>query len=243
MSAQILAPSYSERILFLGSNGTGKTKLSRRLLAAGNYPRWIVLDVKGEFKPEGRDKYEIIRTPKELYAALFPFWPWENGWKKHPHIIYRPEVEFQSGPWLDWVMRTLYKRAVADFDQRREIPKYPFICIVDEALFMAKTGSVRWMSACAVTGRSLGIGLWITSQRPAWIPVEVRSEAWRWYVFHLAWEEDEKEVIKYSKRRLTLETLQEGYENWSFWELKRGSAAAGRIAITHYPPIKLQEAA
>lgn len=103
----------------------------------------------------------------------------------------------------------------------------------------AKTGATTWLSSIAVSGRSLEIGLWLTSQRLAWIPVETRSEAWRIYIFYLASEEDEKEVIKLTKRRLSLDQLNALSADFSFYEIKRGTG--GILQVTKFPPIQVKE--
>ena len=71
-----------------------------------------------------------------------------------------------------------------------------------------------------------GVGLWVSSQRPKWIPVEVRSETWRWYVFFLDYDEDAKEMVKYTHGRISVDELQEPKQSYSFWEIKRDTRVA-----------------
>lgn len=215
---RIKPPSYQERVLFVGSNGGGKTKLAGEMLAAG-YPRTVSIDVKGDFNPP--IDYTILTKPNEF------------GWRYHRHIVYRPKFEYANGQWLDEVLRRLFQRA------RAKGRKQPFILYLDEALYMATSSRTGTMRALAVTGRSLNVGLWVSSQRPKWIPVEVRSEAWRWYVFYLSYEEDEKEILRYSKGRIGLDQLQNPTDNYSFWEIKRGANSAGKLAIKHYPRVAI----
>lgn len=203
----------------MGSNGGGKSVLAGQMLASG-YPRSVSIDVKGDFDPPL--DYTVLRSPDE--------WGWRNTDR---HIVYRPKIEYMGGAWLEEVLFRLFERA------RKKGKREPFIVYVDEGLYLSKTGHIQSLAALAVSGRSLNVGLWVASQRPMWIPVEVRSEAWRWYVFYLAYEQDEREVLKYTKGRLSLAQLQEGTANFSFWEIKRGKQSAGKLTISHFPPVRI----
>lgn len=219
-SNRLTPPSYQERVLFVGSNGGGKTVLAGQMLAAG-YPRTVSIDVKGDFNPP--IDYTVLTKPNEL------------GWRYKKHIVYRPEFEYANGQWVDEVLRRLFKRA------RAKGKKQPFILYIDEGLYVATSSRTGTMRQLAVTGRSLNVGLWVSSQRPKWIPVEVRSEAWRWYVFYLAYDEDEKEVLRYSKNKIQLDELQNPTDLYSFWEIKRGANSAGRLQVKHYPKVSLTQ--
>lgn len=191
------------------------------MLAAG-YPRTISIDIKGDFDPP--IPYRVATQPNQL----FPRFDWFRS--EEDHIVYRPKFEYASGKALDYVLRRLFERA------RKRGKEEPFIIYIDEGLYTATSSHTGTMRALAVTGRSLNVGLWVSSQRPKWIPVEIRSEAWRWYIFYLAFEEDEKEVLKYVKRRVSLRDLQsDANAKHSFWEVKRGDA--GRLEVRHYPRV------
>lgn len=211
-------PDYQERVTFLGSNGSGKSVLAKELLSP-HYPRIVVIDVKHDFEPY--KPYTLIKKPND--------WRW--SFRVDGRILYRPSPEYNNGPWLDEVLRRLYLRA------QKTGKKKPFIIYVDEALYLSKVGATQWLAALAVSGRSLGVGLWVSSQRPKWIPVEVRSETWRWYVFFLDYDEDAKEMVKYTHGRISVDELQEPKQSYSFWEIKRDTREGGKKIITHYPPI------
>jgi hypothetical protein len=216
-AAVLQPPPYAARVLFLGANGSGKSALAAQMLASGY--RWVVIDSKGDF-PAVRP-FHVVRSPDG--------WAWR--WP-HEHLLYRPAPEYNRGAWLDETLRRLFVRA------QKEGRKKPFVVYVDEALYLARTGHVQWLSALAVSGRSLGVGLWTASQRPKWIPVEVRSEAWRTYVFYLQHAADEREVVADSKGLLTEEDMQAAAVDYSFYELKRGNA--GRLEVRHFPPVRIQ---
>lgn len=230
-SAVLRAPSYEDRILFLGSTGTGKSQAARMLLGAG-YRRWVALDWKGDFNPIG--EYRLVEAP-----------PWEDrrAWRAD-RLLYRPKSsEHRSARSMDSVLRWLFERAQDDYDAKNRRPRAPRIVYVDEALHLGKGRQTAALSDLATAGRSLGIGLWVGSQRPRWIPVEIRSEAFRWLIFFLAYTEDEKEVVRYAKGQLTEEQLQEGWQNHSFWELERLEDSTGRLRVRarHFPPLSLPD--
>ena len=207
-------PPYAARVLFLGANGSGKSMLASAMLASGY--RWVVIDSKGDF-PAPRP-FRLVRSPDDWH------WRWPAD-----HMLYRPRPEWNRGAWLDEVLRRQFVRA------QREGRRRPFVVYVDEALYLARTGHVQWLSALAVSGRSLGVGLWVASQRPRWIPVEVRSEAWMTFVFYLQHRADEKEVVADSKGLLSEDDMQRAAVDYSFWQLKRGQA--GRLEVRHFPAI------
>lgn len=219
LSSRIIRPpSYQERVLFVGSNGGGKTVLAGEMLAAG-YPRTVSIDVKGDFDPP--IDYTVLSSPGD--------WRWRYA----DHIVYRPKFKYSNGHALDDVLRSLFERA------RKVGKKKPFILYIDEGLYLATSSRTGTMRALAVTGRSLNVGLWVSSQRPKWIPVEVRSEAWRWYVFYLSFEDDEKEILKHAKGKINLQGLQNAQDLYSFWEIRRGIQSAGRMTVKHYPRIAI----
>src|SRR5260370_37807755 len=85
--------------------------------------------------------------------------------------------------------------------------------------------------------RAMEPGLWIETQRPKRIPVVARSEAWRIYAFPLGYEDDEDEVLKYAKGRLSIDAFRELEDSISkedahpFYELIRRTEEGARISV------------
>jgi hypothetical protein len=218
---EIQPPDYPERVILVGSNGLGKSIFAKGLLGAG-YPRTVALDIKGDFEPV--HKMHVVKDPRDS-------WGWQAD-----HILYRPKREFRSSYWLKYVLDRLFDRA-ARIGKRK-----PFIIYIDEGLYFAKGGAVREMANLSIAGRSLGVGFWVASQRPVWIPVEVRSEAWRWFVWPVAKRGDSAEIVSYTKGKLTVEDLErDDDEAYSFWEIRRGEPphSPNKLTIIHHRPLDL----
>lgn len=161
-------------------------------------------------------------------------------------ILYRPEPRYQ--PFMDLRLRELFYKARSLKNQARrkglKQSPYHFRVGVDEGLFQSKAfgnSRPRWLMSAAITGRSLDLGLDLNSQRPAGIPVEIRSEAWRMYVFYLGDSEDMKAVLRYAQGTLTVNDLMDLGEDFSFIEVKR--TPGGRRTATKFPPARLTQIA
>lgn len=218
-------PHYRERLLFMGTNGSGKSVLAAQLLA--RFPTWVAIDPKGDFRVADSDA-KILRKPDDWH------WAGKMGHYGRPdQIIYRPTEEYDNKLSYNYVLGKLLERG------KREGKSNPFIVYIDEMLYLSDVNATQYAKIIAVAGRSLNIGFWASSQRPKGIPVVIRTEAWRWEIFPLMYSEDEKEIERYTKGRLTIEMLQnsEG-EDFSFFELKR-SKGGKTLTITHFPPLRM----
>ncbi len=222
MADQLLTlPTYQERVNFYGANGSGKSVLAAHMLSAGQYD-YVAIDSKGDFSPPGEPV--VIHSPEDPR--------WRRGFR---HIVYRPDMGHNDGRALDEQLMRLFARG------KSSGRRHPFVVYVDEALYLSKTGRTRWLAALAVAGRSMGIGLWCSSQRPKWIPVEVRSEAWRQYVFFLGQEADEEEILLTAKGAITLADLRSNTVDHAFLELRRGHG--GQVGVRRFPPLRIAEEA
>lgn len=226
--AELELPDYEERILVVGSNGSGKTVFTRALLGAG-FPRFVVVDHKGGFTPpQDPDRpVKCVRDPRDRRLLTAD------------RVVYRPAAEFKTRRWYEYLFQRLYARAEHAGRSGR-----PFIVVVDETLAIARMRAVMWLGNLAVVSREWGVGLWLCSQRLKWIPIEAKSEAWRWYLFYLSDEEDEREALRFAKGALTLEQLREltGGMPPPFVELRRGAESGGRVIVTAYPPVRMPPA-
>lgn len=215
----ITPPGYQERLLFIGANGSGKTHLASRMLR--DYPRWVVIDLKGDFPLPSKDVKIIDKPPVRRSRSI----EWEQ-----PHIVYRPLPQYIIGAWPTYFLQQMFVRA------KKRGKKEPFLLYVDEGIFLESLGAQTWLKILAVTTRSMGLGLWVASQRPRGIPVAVRSEAWIWYIFYLSYEDDMREVARYSGGQITYKDLQNTKVDFSFFQMKR--VKGGKVSVEKFPPIK-----
>ena len=217
------APDYQERVVFAGANGSGKTVLASEMIAG--YSRVVILDIKGDFPIPAswrKDSYVItVRPPMGLSNA--------HIWSRN-RIIYRPTRVYRSAVGLTYFLVKMFDRAA------REGKKRPFILYLDEGLYTLHKAK-EIIRDIAITGRSMGLGLWISVQRLKGGVVEIRSEAWRWYIFFMPGKSDDEEVEDYSKGQISQQDMAALGVDYSFWELRRGKG--GRIEARHYPPVAI----
>lgn len=221
----ITTPKYEERIIFAGANGSGKTILAGILIEP--YPRAIVLDVKGDFPiPWEQGDYQIRSKPP--WVGIINGWRWRHGSK---HIIYRPTLGYDSGEQIAAFFDWCYQQA------RKSGKKEPRILYVDEGAWVSYAGAWRSLARLLISTRSLKLGVWLSSQRPKGIPVEARSEAWRWYVFFLRSRDDRKEVVSYLDHQITEYDLESTTKDFQFLEIKRGEG--GKMSYRKLSPIRI----
>jgi hypothetical protein len=218
-------PDYKERVFVVGANGSGKSYFVARVIAC--LPRWFAIDLKGDFGEDcGLDKSAtIITKPSDFRLRLFP--------RQIKRIIYRPAPTDYSS--VDAVVGRLFNLARALKKRYGKGHPYRFYLYCDEGLLQSRGRRTVHLAGSAISGRSLEMGFILSSQRLSWIPVEIRTEAWRVVVFYLSSVEEEREVIKLSKNRLTLQQLEELGADYSFYELKR--TQGGLITVTHFPKL------
>ena len=233
---QIVPPGYRERVLIVGENGTGKSELTFMLDRFGNYRKVIYIDHKGDCEPRG--PFTLIKSPDDRW-----------GWSRGRRIVYRPP---HGGYWhtdrgFELVLTRLFHMAVRAYDHKRKRSREPFVVVIPEILLFGPR-SQKVIGEMASAGRQYELLLIVESQRPKRIPVVVRSEAWRIYAFPLGYEEDELEVIKYAKGRLSIDAFRQLEDSISkkdphpFYELIRRTEEGARISVRRCGSLELPAA-
>jgi DNA helicase HerA-like ATPase len=173
MDLRELAPSPVQRMMIVGTTGSGKSVLERHLLKL--YSRSIVIDPKltlgsGERGGGHLPGYELARTPREL----------ERMAGRHPHTQYRPEMRYQNPGDFERVFDWIYRRGST-------------MLAVDEVFDVHHHNRAPIsLRRILTSGRELGIGFIGCTQRPRGIDRRLMTEAEIWAVFHLRDEDDRR---------------------------------------------------
>lgn len=172
LSLSTLAPGPTDRALFVGMTGSGKTTLARRLLAPWQYV--VAIDGKSTLHWPGWSRQTSIERAVKLNPAT------------NPRIIVAPShAELQDGPSLSLLFTWLY--------ERRNTLVY-----IDEIYSIASGSSADSIPdsllAILTRGRERRTPLWGATQRPMFIPTVFLSEAEHAYLFRLQAPQDRKKV-------------------------------------------------
>lgn len=168
-----------EHVTILGPTGCGKTTLGYDLLAKGASPEFPALILV--IKP--RDDVVKEQSKRHKYKTV-QNWPpnptlhWGNkglpqGYVLWPEHTFDPEVDderlykqFRKG------MLAGYANKVGEAKKRRGN-----MLFADETWGLVRIGLKREIETIHTRGRSMGCGLWVCSQRPAYIPTTAYDQS------------------------------------------------------------------
>lgn len=160
----------NQRTLIIGMTGSGKSQLAEYLCREFN--SLIVLDYKHEIEWEG---FKILNSMRELSRCGMS--------EEYNRVILRVPYDWEKKEYdtfFKWVLNRKNTRVYADEG----------MVIGDNATFP------KHLKICTVVGRSLGIGLIITVQRPATIPKFLMTDSEHKLIFYLQDETDRERVEK-----------------------------------------------
>lgn len=227
MGTVIQPPSYYERLLILGRNGSGKSELTYAIEGGGNYRQSIYMDHKGDTEP--RPPYKLIKRGDERLHDK--------------RIVFRPEPGsyWRTDAGEAQFVNRLFLEARRAYDHKRKRSRAPRILIIPEILLFGPLAQ-KALGEVASAARQYELGLWVETQRPRRIPVVIRSEAWRLYIFALGFADDEEEVLRYAKGRLSMADLRHGDDDprdHSFFELLLRNQSGAGIQVRRCDPLRL----
>jgi hypothetical protein len=172
-SAQFKWPHIApnDRVIILGRSGTGKTVLAQKLLLLVRNA--IIVDTK--MNDPGWDAVGEEVLARKIYKTGAGRWWW------------KPSDEFladedNAEQFFAWCYRRNGRRVV----------------YLDELLDVAPRANSFPVSLklLATRGRSAGVGLWSTTQRPVDVPKFALTEANHYFVFYLSDDDDQKTAQK-----------------------------------------------
>ena len=166
----------ADRVFICGKTGSGKTYLSRHLLASLN--RLIVLDGKGTLKdwnlePYNRDSMRKLRTGQDVRIRALP--------------------DLRDQP------QEFFRRVLREAFEAGNVTVY-----IDELYSVVPPGTLAppelW--ACYTRGREFGVGVWSATQRPVWVPLVALSESEHFFMFRLSLQEDRGRLAAFLGREV-----------------------------------------
>jgi energy-coupling factor transporter ATP-binding protein EcfA2 len=158
----------NERVFAVGKTGSGKTYLMRRL--TGPLKRLVVVDPKGTLGDDFATETWNRKGVRELMSGNPARLRFPAPISENPESVYEELFE------------QLYYAG-------------DLVVYIDEAYGVVEnTKGGKWLRALYTRGRELGIGVWACSQRPAWVPLFMASEADWLFVFRLQMETDRKRM-------------------------------------------------
>ena len=173
-------PKYGHHQVFCGSTESGKTTLGAQEVKY--YDSYFIFDTQEAF---GHLEGVKIKDPKSIGLLL------SINTKK---IIYQPKKEYRTRAVFDRVIDQLV-------DSSRKTRQRPRIIWVDEVFHLGYRHSFpEALPVAMATARQRGISLWINTQRPKNVPVQIFTEAKYLNVFYLTRLDDMKTVAEYARQ-------------------------------------------
>jgi hypothetical protein len=169
-------PRPDERVVFIGPTGSGKTYLAQRLLS--KYQQVVVVDGKHDRKTwRAWDKNKAVLKAdslSQLERALN-----EMKERKGSAVLYRPPEEHlraTGAEGLDEIFRLAYAR-------------HDTIVYIDDLVLLARNSAafarLPSYQDCVTCGRSKGVAIWSSIQRPARVPLIAMTESEHQFAFYL----------------------------------------------------------
>lgn len=158
----------SERYLFVGKTGSGKTELAKYMLR-----------IVAQSMPV------VIVDPKEFWLGAKPKW----AARKEPGTIDKPHLVSKFNPrfWVQCLQVDEDKE-----DKRLEamcyaiLKKKNWFIYLDETEDIATAHSVpRYIRRIWKTGRALNVGAWVSTQAPTGIPKMFKSQAEKFFAMRV----------------------------------------------------------
>lgn len=174
----MLLPEKGERTLSVGQTGSGKTAFNVWLLDKLSFAPVVIYDTKEEPKFLTLKTAAVARSFKEVSERL------QSG--EHDYVVFRPPDSVLHDP------QKLDEYLYAHYSQFPGVDAY-----IDEVYSFHSSGRPHMgLQAMLTRGRSRGISVLMSSQRPVSLSRSALTESQHIYVFVIAHEEDRKTLNK-----------------------------------------------
>lgn len=163
-----------QRVAFAGKTGSGKTYAANYLLKP--IRRLIVIDPKMQLVADR--KWRLEPPTNDAWRAL------RKGEYARIGISQPPAIDNEGFPIWDSIFELAWE--VQDI-----------VIYIDEMYSVAKNGRLSYpLRRLYTQGRTMGIGVWASTQRPSWVPMEMFSESEWSFTFTLRIIDDRKKVAR-----------------------------------------------
>lgn len=181
-----------QRVAFAGKTGSGKTFSARYLLT--RIKRLIVIDPKMQLV--GEKAWKLEAPTKEAIKAL------REG--EYARVVYwqPPAIDSDGFPVWDAIFEFAWE--IGDV-----------VIYIDEMYSVSKNGRLSYpLRRLYTQGRTQGVGVWASTQRPSWVPMEMFSEAEWSFIFTLRIEADRKKVAQSLGFDQVIEPIRDEHGFW-----------------------------
>lgn len=166
----------SEHVFICGHTQFGKSYLATRLIQAVKV-RKLIVDLKANVElPRG----VVVERSNQI----------DKAFQKHDTVVFQPEMHGKNYDWddIDHAFHDAYSNGNTTIynDERGGWPR------------LLQRECLPWEAHCIMRGANRGTSIWTLTQRPASIPIHLKSESSHFFVFELTDGNDRDSVAKFA---------------------------------------------
>lgn len=219
---QVVTLPRAGRALLVGMTGSGKTTLKNDLssLWLRRYPRGrlLIIDSKPRYRAEwqvtGLTAAPLYRKWKKDKDAFVPgsyVIPIDGNYKRSMDVAFKhTRIVIVQGGMAYWEELLECARCFYEDYSARSGPRLMDVDELSDFFEVRKIGGILWQALRS--GRELGVGMVVGTQRPKYVPRTVLTETDRVYLFKQKSEDDLKHLQKEGGIPKTVQSPDEFYE-------------------------------